>query len=561
MKNQEKVWKAERAETAEKQRMQDLEREINDERNREELKRIGQSSGVLAQTDDKKLEWMYKGPADLLNREEYLLGRRIDKTFEQLDAEEKTGNLIGVQVPKNHVEHECIPFSIRAFKGVDSKDQVDMQRKIMEDPLMAIKQKEMETRRKILENPVKLKELHRMLKADKSRKTKSSKKAKKSKKSKSKRSSSSSSSSSNSDDDLDKLLVQKYKKLQDNEEGSGNIDLKQLLSAKYEKLNKELDKMAGKSKKSQKHSSENSDASSDSEIDSRKRQNSNRRDRSNSRDRSNYRNNVRPANDWNRNRNFYERRPNFNNNRGRPIDRYESSRNYRNRGNQYDQRIENRRHRSRSPDHQSSRQNRDKYRPSSIRESKSRGSRRESRDRTKSPKRKQSPESRKRNESSSRSPSPKRIRKNSDDDDEKDFRQQRNYGLIKADGSKIEISKKSYSHYDNEKNHKETKKLEIPIPKKKQERLSSIEKEIRLKAMMDNAKWRNVERERNVKSYKKDDDDEQEKLKQDGFDKGFMNKELKKAMANQSSIESRIRSNLNNIQRSSRTMDQNFARR
>lgn len=60
MKNQEKVWKAEQAKSQEEQKLNDLRREIEEEKNREELKRIGQASGVLAKTDsDKKLEWMY----------------------------------------------------------------------------------------------------------------------------------------------------------------------------------------------------------------------------------------------------------------------------------------------------------------------------------------------------------------------------------------------------------------------------------------------------------------------------------------------------------------------
>lgn len=97
--------------------MLELQKEIADERNREDLKRIGESSGVLRSGDNKKMEWMYK--ADKLNREEYLTGRAIDKHFENSAKLEAEKNLIGVSVPKNHVEHECIPFSIRAFHGAE----------------------------------------------------------------------------------------------------------------------------------------------------------------------------------------------------------------------------------------------------------------------------------------------------------------------------------------------------------------------------------------------------------------------------------------------------------
>lgn len=114
------MYEAEQANAAEKRKLQELQREIEHERNFEELKKIGQNSGVLAADDSKRLEWMYKGAENSLNREDYLIGRSIDKHFEKQDREEKqkeAANLVGVTVPKNHVEHECIPFSIRSFRG------------------------------------------------------------------------------------------------------------------------------------------------------------------------------------------------------------------------------------------------------------------------------------------------------------------------------------------------------------------------------------------------------------------------------------------------------------
>lgn len=115
MKNQERVWKAEQADAAEKRKMLELQMEIRNERDREELKKIGQASGVLRSAgNDMKLEWMYKGQA--LNREDYLTGRAIDKQFEQEVVKEKESAMSGITVHKNHVEHECIPFSIRNLK-------------------------------------------------------------------------------------------------------------------------------------------------------------------------------------------------------------------------------------------------------------------------------------------------------------------------------------------------------------------------------------------------------------------------------------------------------------
>lgn len=115
------MWEAEQADNAEKRKLAELQREIQNERNFEDLKRIGQTSGVLAAANNKgKLEWMYKEAGSSLNREDYLTGRTIDSHFEKQDAAEKErakANLVGVTAPINHVEHECIPFSIRAFQS------------------------------------------------------------------------------------------------------------------------------------------------------------------------------------------------------------------------------------------------------------------------------------------------------------------------------------------------------------------------------------------------------------------------------------------------------------
>jgi len=59
-----------------------------------------------------------------------------------------------------HYISECIPPSLRFFSG---NEQVDLARKIQEDPLYAIKKKEMETRNQLLKNPIKLKKLKELV--------------------------------------------------------------------------------------------------------------------------------------------------------------------------------------------------------------------------------------------------------------------------------------------------------------------------------------------------------------------------------------------------------------
>ncbi|GAB0086829.1 Cwc25 [Sergentomyia squamirostris] len=446
LKNQERVWKVEQADAAEKKKLAELQREISDERNREELKKLVHTSGVINNIDmgsgggDKKLEWMYKGPVDMVNREDYLLGRPVDRTFDQL-TESESQQMIGVTVPKNHVEHECIPFSIRAFRGAQGGEQVDMARKVMEDPLMAIKQKEMESRRKILENPVKLKELHRLLKIDKS---KSSKKSKKEKKKKKKRTSDSDSDGG----DLDQLLAKKYKKIQsviNDDSGDANLDLNQLLEDKYDKLTRELDKMG--SKKKHRKSSRR-----DSESQERRRDRSPRRKQS----------------------------------------------------------------------------------------------------RTRSPERSHKKREKRRSESP-----PVRSRREDSDDEGSSRRGRKNYGLVTAEGKSVRIEGKSRREKPSA---TETRPQKEKWVRPERQKLSEEEKEARRREMMDNAVWRDREREKIVRKYRDDEREQRHRDDSREFDRNFINKELHKA-ASQETVESRIKSNINNIQRSSHSMNAHFARR
>lgn len=55
---------------------------------------------------------------------------------------------------------ECIPPSLRFFSGTE---QVDLARKLQEDPLYIIKKKEMDSRSQLLKNPVKLKQIKQLV--------------------------------------------------------------------------------------------------------------------------------------------------------------------------------------------------------------------------------------------------------------------------------------------------------------------------------------------------------------------------------------------------------------
>ena len=134
-------------------------------------------------------------PVSEINREDYLLGKKIGKDF---DAEGTMGKI-------NDVEYDCTPASIFASQA---GHQVDIQRKLLEDPLVSIKKREAEDRKKVLDNPVKMKALNEHIAAMNKGKKKKKKKKKKG-------------SDSDSDEDLDSKLLKRIQKM---EQGSGEFE-------------------------------------------------------------------------------------------------------------------------------------------------------------------------------------------------------------------------------------------------------------------------------------------------------------------------------------------------
>ncbi|XP_046385513.1 pre-mRNA-splicing factor CWC25 homolog [Ischnura elegans] len=251
MKNMEKVWKAEQRHEQEKKKIAELQREIREEREREEIRKFAEDGGVIEKKDELKLDWMYKGPGGVVSREDYLLGRAIDKSFDLLQEAEKEAA-------------QSSSGDGRSCQGLPGRsgmldDQVDIARKLQEDPLLLIKKKELETRTQILNNPVKLKKLQRMLKEEK---LKVGKKSKKKSKKKRKRRSSSSSDDSSDGKDLDKILAAKYNRLKDR---LNSVDVTKLLSDDESEENRRKDRREA----STSHSHESSGPSRQRHDDSR----------------------------------------------------------------------------------------------------------------------------------------------------------------------------------------------------------------------------------------------------------------------------------------------------
>merc|ERR1712059_13230 len=119
---------------------------------------------ITAMADEGGTGWMYN-PNGEVNNEEYLLGKKIGKKF---DAQGTMGQI-------NAVEYDVAPPSIFASQAAH---QVDLQRKLMEDPLVAIKKREMEDRKRLMDNPIKMRALQEHITDLKETKKKKKKKKK-----------------------------------------------------------------------------------------------------------------------------------------------------------------------------------------------------------------------------------------------------------------------------------------------------------------------------------------------------------------------------------------------
>ncbi|XP_037546039.1 pre-mRNA-splicing factor CWC25 homolog [Nematolebias whitei] len=192
MKNIERVWKAEQKHEAERKKIEELQKELKNERAREEMTRYAEETGAIKKRDD-RLDWMYQGPAGQVSRDEYLLGRPIDKQITDQYEEPESGP---------SAETGLLPGSI--FNPTTPASGLDLASKIREDPLFQIRKREEEKKREVLTNPVKMKKIKEMLRQnlekDKKKKRKKEKKEKKERKEKKHKRRSSSSSSDDEED-------------------------------------------------------------------------------------------------------------------------------------------------------------------------------------------------------------------------------------------------------------------------------------------------------------------------------------------------------------------------
>ncbi|BES89108.1 Pre-mRNA splicing factor [Nesidiocoris tenuis] len=456
------------------------------------------------------MDWMYKN-SDAVDPEEYLLGKAIDKNFERREIGEK----------------DVLPSSIFANSG--SNLQVDVFRKVKEDPLEQIKQKEIEMRKQLLKNPVKLKKLQNLLKA---KEKENARKEKKKKKKGSK--------------DIDALLAAKYSKLV---RKYGSKQLMQLTNASSES---EGEPQEGKASLKRKKGKNDSDFN---------------KNRSSSEDSSSSSSSL----GSNVHRNNHDRTKSFRS-RGKAEVARKEKRKYRQHHDDSSDESSPRKHEKR----RNQRTHVDVDRQKVVKQTENRGLDSDDRKhRSKAERRRRSSTSSSASEcedqgAMSNLKDARRLKCKRDDDssDSEKIASKKAYGLVlpkSFDASKAASSsgqddswrKKRDAELESKKKAEADKKAAYLSWKKQPAKLSQEEKEAKLREMMANGQQREKERKKNVTRYKMEERKEEAQTKYE--DKDFIRKQLSKVASK--SVEDRIKSNANRIQRSQSSMEQHFTSR
>jgi len=146
------VWLAEQKAAQEKKRIEQWKREKMEELKIAELRALQDAASGRVRQD--RVDWIYEAPvAKTTSNEEYLLGKKID-SFDEVNVEG------GTDAPKEKKEPEATeekPGSL--WFGDELDPTVDTASKIRDDPLFAIKQRERDALKHILDNPMQMKKL------------------------------------------------------------------------------------------------------------------------------------------------------------------------------------------------------------------------------------------------------------------------------------------------------------------------------------------------------------------------------------------------------------------
>jgi uncharacterized coiled-coil protein SlyX len=158
MQNQERVWKVEQQKKAEEAKLEEIKRQIAEERQVMELQDAQMGADGKKKRKDQRVGWLYEVPmsGNDADQEQYLLGTK--------EATEHD-NLKGGQGELEQMEEMQAPGALWMHQNANAAQEMAI--KIRDDPLLAIRRQEEAAKRNILQNPVEM--LKRKLAAEAAR--------------------------------------------------------------------------------------------------------------------------------------------------------------------------------------------------------------------------------------------------------------------------------------------------------------------------------------------------------------------------------------------------------
>mmetsp|Transcript_22139 Transcript_22139/g.59721 ORF Transcript_22139/g.59721 Transcript_22139/m.59721 type:complete len:474 (-) Transcript_22139:439-1860(-) len=142
--NIEKKWLLEQKKAAEDRKIEDLRKEREEDRQVEELRRLQELATGKKQAP--RLDWMYEVPK--ARDEEHLLGKPVEGSVDESEVKQVAA------VPGANFLAKAVTSSTERFARLN------------EDPLVAIKRQERAAREAVLNNPVKMREIQRRVRAE-----------------------------------------------------------------------------------------------------------------------------------------------------------------------------------------------------------------------------------------------------------------------------------------------------------------------------------------------------------------------------------------------------------
>ncbi|CAM9504672.1 unnamed protein product [Choristocarpus tenellus] len=156
LQNQEKVWIAEQKDAAEKQRIAELTKQVEEERQVRELEEMQAAGGHAAERKE-RIDWMYEGPMQSsqdrqAEANEYLLGK-------EFKLEDK-----GASEIKKLEETQAPGTLFTAVSQTTSANEAF--RRVQEDPLLKMRRAKIEAQNSVVNNPVKMSRIRHQLEAE-----------------------------------------------------------------------------------------------------------------------------------------------------------------------------------------------------------------------------------------------------------------------------------------------------------------------------------------------------------------------------------------------------------